>query len=551
MNLKNVLTGIVLLLIVGCRPTQPSYPIKISSTLAPKKAKFTTSEKSNWQFRDIVHDTIPGVSLEKAYDQLLQNKQSDTVIVAILDSGYDLNHEDLKDQIWTNPKEIPNNGIDDDQNGYIDDIHGWNFLGSANKTVIYENYEFVRILKKLKPRFDHLDPNEIQEKNRKKYKIYQKAIEELDKNIALLKEDYKFLQELINARKALDSYFSRTDYAIEELSQIDPKGDTLFKKHIQKRKFALHYNMGKAWEDNYRITVEIKEKYNLNLDYNGRAIIGDNPDVLGDGLYGNHDLVGDLSLESHGTNVAGIIAATRHNGIGMDGVTNMVKIMAIRTTPRGDEYDKDVANGIRYAVDNGAKIINMSFGKAFSLEQQLVHDAIIYAEKHDVLIVSSAGNESTNIDDNPYYPNDHNPDTGKEIATNFMSIGATTFLFDKYILADFSNYGKKNVDIFAPGYNIYTTAPNNTYQTESGTSISAPIVSGIAALIKSYYANLSMIEIKEILLNSGVTYNVDIAFKQENGTKKMVPFSELSKSGKVVNAYNALLLAEQVSKGKK
>ncbi|MCK8521485.1 S8 family serine peptidase [Aquimarina sp. D1M17] len=517
--------------------------------LIPKQQKLSEQEKKDWHFKDIIDDTIPGISLNKAYKELLKDKKGDTVIVAVLDSGFDINHEDLGDNIWKNSKEVSGNGLDDDNNGYIDDIHGWNFLGNATQTIVYENYEFIRVLKKLKPRFEHINANTIDPKDQMLYSLYLKAQKELDKNIALLKEDYQFLKDVVDARKAIDQYLSRTDYTIEELSQIDPKGDTLLQKHIKERKSSLRYNMDKDWEEYFKKVTEIKEKYSLNIHYDGREIIGDNPEILGNELYGNNDTEGDLELESHGTNVVGIIAANRKNDIGINGVTNLVKIMVIRTTPRGDEYDKDVANGIIYAVDNGAKVINMSFGKEFSLNHKLVHEAIKYAEKNDVLLISSAGNESKNIDEIDYYPNDYDLRTKNEIANNFISVGASTFS-PKHLVAYFSNYGKMNVDIFAPGYNIYTTAPKDTYETNGGTSFSAPIVSGIAALIKSYYANLSMLEIKNIILNSGVDYNNILELKQDDGTKKSIPFSELSKSGKVVNAYNALLMAEQMSKRK-
>jgi cell wall-associated protease len=290
---------------------------------------------------------------------------------------------------------------------------------------------------------------------------------------------------------------------------------------------------------------------NLNVSYNERHFFDINEHLFEKG-YGNNNVSSNLSgitINNHSTRVTGIIAANRFNGIGVKGITSNVKIMPLSISPSGDEHDKDIALAIRYAVDNGAKVINMSFGKEFSLHKKWVIDAYKYAEKHNVLLVHSSGNNSFNVDENPYYPNDVDYENPNEVVANFINVGATTAKADSTLVASFSNYGKKNVDLFAPGAKIYTTASNNTYGFESGTSFSAPMVSGTAALIWSYYPKLSAKEVKQIILESGTGYDIEVLVP--GGEGKKAKFSELSKSGKVLNVYNAMQLAEKVSKKKR
>jgi subtilisin family serine protease len=259
-------------------------------------------------------------------------------------------------------------------------------------------------------------------------------------------------------------------------------------------------------------------------------------------------VIGAKDFESHGTHVAGIVAAARDNGKGVNGVAHNVKIMAVRVVPDGDEHDKDVALGIRYAVDNGAKVINTSFGKAYSPNKKWVYDAIIYAAKKDVLILNAAGNDGKNIDVEKTFPNDSR-DLMHEIADNVLTIGAMSLHYDAQLPANFSNYGKINVDVFAPGVGIYAPYPNDSYESISGTSMAAPSAAGVAALVRSYYPMLSASQVKHILMNSGIKINFDVI---KPGTKaERVPFSDLSVSGRVVNAFNALKMADRIVNGKK
>jgi subtilisin family serine protease len=299
----------------------------------------------------------------------------------------------------------------------------------------------------------------------------------------------------------------------------------------------------------FKDQVDSQLNYNLNKDFNGRKT-GDNPDDMTETHYGNNNVIGPEKKGAlHGTHVAGIIAAVRGNGIGMDGVANNVWIMPVRAVPNGDEYDKDIALAIRYAVDNGAKVINGSFGKSFSPHKQWVYDAIKYAASKDVLFVHAAGNDGHDIDksDYPNFPRDSDDFGQTEYADNVITVGALNDQFTDNLPAPFSNYGTKEVDVFAPGMKIWSTVPDNKYVYEQGTSMASPEVAGVAAVIREYYPKLTAKQVKQILMESGVTYNGDVKLGE---TKEVRPFSQASKSGKIVNAYNALVMADQMANGK-
>ncbi len=291
-----------------------------------------------------------------------------------------------------------------------------------------------------------------------------------------------------------------------------------------------------------------------NLAFNSRQSMGDNLYDINDKYYGNNNVIGSKDEESHATHVAGIVGATRNNDIGANGVANHVKIMSVRVVPDGDEHDKDVALGIRYAVDNGAKVINSSFGKAYSPNKQWVYDAIKYAASKDVLIVNAAGNDGANIDEEYTYPND-SKDLITEFTDNVLTVGAMSSNYNEKLPASFSNYGKINVDVFAPGVQVYSTVPKNHYAKYNGTSMAAPSAAGVATLVRSYYPKLTASQVKHILMNSGLKVDFDVikpgSKSKENPKGEMVPFSSLSVSGRVVNAYNALRMADYMVNGKK
>lgn len=498
-----------------------------------KKGALTENELKRWSHLDLDKDSIPGMSVDKVYSELLKGKTSTPVIVGIVDSGVDIEHEDLKSVIWTNKKEIPGNNIDDDKNGYVDDVHGWNFLGNITK----ENYEYERIIsnKKLVDEATYLKAKAINDKK----------IEEANQN--------KFQMELaLNGTKKADETLTKLlgkpTYTAEELDKI-MSTDQQVVQSVAIMKQMLAYGLSVAdlkKEIEKELDNSNKVQSGENLKTNYRKVLGDNPDDIKDAKYGDNNVMGpDKEEILHGTHVAGIVAQVRNNKIGGDGIANNVQILTVRAVPDGDEYDKDIALGIRYAVDNGAKVINGSFGKAFSPHKQWVYDAIKYAESKDVLIVHAAGNDAEDIDKEDNYPNDSD-DKKTEFADNMITIGALNYEYGTNVVADFSNYGKLNVDVFAPGVKIYASTPNNTYQFLQGTSMAAPNVAGVAALIRSYYPTLTAKQVKHILMDSGtaITTNVTVGGDENNSR----PFSELSQSGRMVNAYNAMVMAEKLAK---
>ncbi len=517
-------------------------------------AQDATISNDLWHHQDLKEDSIPGVSLNKAYKELLKDKKGQEIIVAVIDTEVDINHEDLKDQIWSNPKEIPNNGIDDDNNGYIDDIHGWNFIGNnKGENVIYANVETTRILRTYKNKFEGKTIEQIDPKDTIAYIDYSRAKERFKVQLKKATEDKEYgenmFKKIQEAKKELVNYFPNEAYTKENLSKIDTSNTDL-KPHIAIMSQLIAQNTKDEELREYLKLLDAPFKYYLNTEYNERSLIDDNPADISDTNYGNNNVTGNLKELYHGTLVSGVIAATRGNQIGIDGFSNQIQLMPLCISANGDEHDKDIALAIRYAVDNGAKVINMSSGKNFSLHESWVNDALTYAAKKDVLFISAAGNDYLNLDQRNSYPNDQLFD-GLERVNNCMLIGGSSKKINKKLSVSFSNYGKSSVDLFAPGIHITTTARFNKYEKVRGTSYAAPIVSGIAALIRSHYPSISASQVKQILMDSGISYDIKVRLIQEDRTKKMVPFSELSKSGKIVNAYNALLMAEEVAKRKK
>ena len=509
-----------------------TIPSQTEKTESPSKEAL-----KGWAHRDLLTTGYPGISLEKAYEAL-KGRKAQTVIVGVVDSGVDINHEDLKPIIWTNPKEIPDNGIDDDKNGYIDDVHGWNFLGDINQ----ENLEYVRILKK-----GNTNDPDYKRAEKKYNKEYQEANEKI--------ETYSQIRDRIAQSDALiQKQLGKKEYTEEDLDLIDTSSSLQLAGAVRGMKYLLGngVNIKETIEELSEGVKHYEErvKYGLNKEFNPRAVLKDNPDDINDKFYGNNNVIGPTAEGAlHGTHVAGIIAAVRHNNIGMDGVADHVRIMPVRTVPDGDEYDKDVALALRYAIDNGAKVINTSFGKEFSPHKQWVYDALKYAAEKDVLIVNAAGNDAKNIDVQPTFPDD-NID-GKEFTDTMITIGALNYEYNENLVASFSNYGKNNVDLFSPGVQIYATVPENKYKFLDGTSMAAPEVAGVAALIRAYFPNLKAREVKQILMESGLTPTISeviVGGPDEEQEAKRMPFSDLCKSGKMVNAYNAIILAAQRSK---
>jgi len=536
------------------------------SGMPEKKLKLDRDQLKEWPHMSMVSDTVPGISTKKAYEEIIKNHKGKTVIVGVLDSGVDIHHEDLVDVLWINEKEIAGNGKDDDGNGYIDDIYGWNFLGDA----VYDNLEFTRIIKKLKPKYDGKSKEEIKAEDQEEYDLYVRAKKEHEKETKEAKNILNRIESNISqfeqtklmflgAVDILKEHSQTDDLKLKEIEEISSE-----EQEVNQAKFMVSQIMIQSGADSLNEVVEEFDKageqmeeaidyyqnqldYHLNLDFDGRSIVGDDVNDINDTDYGNNDVTGpseDKDDIVHGTHVAGIIAATRNNGIGMDGVAHNVKIMSLRAVPDGDEYDKDIALGIRYAVDNGAKIINMSFGKYFSTNPEWVIDAIKYAVEHDVLLVKAAGNDSKDLDENRVYPNDQWPGQEEEISDNMIVVGALAPSYGENLVAPFSNYGKNTVDVFAPGLQIWAPTPFNKYKFLAGTSMAAPEVAGIAALIRSYFPKLTAAQVKQVIMDSGITTDQEVVLGENQDIRK--PFSEASKSGRMANLYNALIMASKM-----
>jgi cell wall-associated protease len=377
---------------------------------------------------------------------------------------------------------------------------------------------------------------------------YKNAKADYEKKYTEALEGKQQVDFLLNTNKIIQTYLKKDDYTLEELNAIVTTNEELNKsKMIMTRVIGQSGPKFSADIEEYRKYVYDQLNYNLNKEFNGRQAVGDNPDDINDTKYGNNIVYGPDKEEAlHGTHVAGIIAQVRNNTVGGDGVANNVEIMAIRAVPNGDEYDKDIALAIRYAVDNGAKVINGSFGKSYSPNKQWVFDAIKYAEKKDVLFVHASGNDGNDIDleKNINFPND-SEDNKIEFASNVLTVGALNNVYGQTVVAPFSNYGTINVDVYAPGMEIYASVPNNKYKYEQGTSMASPNAAGVAALVRSYYPKLSAKQVKQILMDSGTSLPASVELGENNDKKSA---ADTSKSGKMINAYNALILADKISK---
>ena len=533
-SLKHLLYSILWVLLPLFALAQPADP-----QLVPK----------SWHLLDPEQDQVQGISVEKTYLTLLKDQPSRTITVAIIDSGIDIDHEDLKDVLWTNDREIEGNSIDDDKNGYVDDVHGWNFIGGKEGNVNEDTDELTRVYKKLKNEFEGVDEKKISKKQRTAYEDYKKKKEKFEKLATKNKEQYeRYLSLYQNISESVDTLkllLETTELSPEIVGKFETSDPTLlFAKGLVLNIFK---NVG-ATANLEGFLEELKEavdhfgriaNYGYNESFDPRSIVGDNYNDPYEQGYGNSDVKGPDPM--HGTHVAGIIAANRKNELGVKGIADNVKIMSVRAVPNGDERDKDVANAIRYAVDNGAHIINMSFGKSLSPQKEAVDKAVKYAERKGVLLIHAAGNSSDNIDEEKNFPTRFY-DGGKE-AKNWVEVGASGPGADKNLTADFSNYGKKSVDLFAPGVNIYSTLPGNQYKQLNGTSMASPVTAGVAAVLLSYFPHLSPTEVIDIIRQS--TRKFDQLVVTKPGGKGEVPFSELSKTGGILNMYEAVKLAQQ------
>jgi cell wall-associated protease len=511
-----------------------------------------TTVPRDWHMLDFQQDHIYGISVDKAYQDLLKNMKSTPVVVAIIDSGIDTLQEDLKPVLWHNPIE-KNNGLDNDKDGYVGDYYGWNFIGSKdpNKNVTKDTEECLRIYYKYKDRFSAItSEDQLSKKDRPLYRewlrtkpfVLQSTPEQKSVNM------YTSMQKFLNENNpVIQKELNKPVYTISDIKAYRPIDE---QEMVSKRNLMTMFrilgpdstnvmlnNRLSYLIDSLKVLVKMPET--KPLDYRD-SIVGDNYANFNDRYYGNNNVMaGD---HRHGTHVAGIIGAVRNNGVGMNGIADNVKIMMIRAVPDGDEHDKDIAESIRFAVDHGAKIINMSFGKPFSPEQKWVEDAFKYAAKKDVLIVKAAGNDGKDIDTVASYPTTRYL-KGNKLMPNVLTIGASGPLMSG-LIAPFSNYGKTMVDVFAPGVRIYSTVPGvSNYAAMSGTSMASPVVAGLAALLKSYFPKLTAVQIKKVIEDSVTKISEPV---RKPGSSEMVPMTDLCKSGGIVNAYNAVKLAETI-----
>jgi subtilisin family serine protease len=533
-----------------------------SSVVTPSKSDF-----NQWHMLDAADGSL-GVSAIRSYNELLKGKKSTPVVVAIIDSGTETFHEDLRDKIWLNSDEIPDNGKDDDKNGYIDDVHGWSFIGGPGGDVSTDNLEFTRIFREKKAKFGSVtDASQVAKADKADYEHYLKMKTEYDRRMEEAQGglmQIAMVEEFANgAKDAVRQFLGKDNYTVEEVAAIQTDDEFLTAaKGFVIMTMTEDIDAQIAEGRNY---YQAQTDYQLNLDFDPRSMVGDNYNDINERIYGNNHIDGPEA--EHGTHVGGIVGAG-WNGKGMDGICENAQLMVIRCVPNGDERDKDVANAIRYAADNGARIINMSFGKSFSPGKEAVDEAAKYAESKGVLLIHAAGNDAKNIDVQPNFPTDNYKNGG--VCNTWMEIGASGPTREA-LMADFSNYGKKSVDVFSPGVDIYSTIPGGGYKDNSGTSMAAPVASGVAATIMSYYPHLSAADVKAIMMKSATDYRkvkiertverkamgkffarVFISKKKNEKSEipprtyktKSVRFGDMSVTGGVINLYEALKMAE-------
>jgi len=511
-----------------------------------------TAPPDDWFHLDKETDHLQGISTQKMYE-FLKGKKSETVVVGVIDSGIDTKHEDLKAVMWVNTDEVAGNHLDDDKNGYVDDVQGWNFIGGKDgKDVAFDQLEVTRLYVKYRKKYKGADFSKLSKKEKKEYQQYKKLEKEIQEKKEEMKGNAALYGGILEAVQNLMKAIGKEDISKEDLDNFQSDDPQML------RAAAVLSNVLENGAELKEFKDQLKEAYDYysnqlnyyyNPDYNPRSIVGDNYADSYQRDYGNNDVQGPDAM--HGTHVAGIIGAIRNNGIGVNGIADNVRIMSVRTVPDGDERDKDVANAIIYAVNNGASVINMSFGKGYAWDKDAVDKAVKYARKHDVLLVHAAGNSSQNNDETDNFPNDQYRKAGwfkPKKADNWLEVGAISWQDGEEIPASFTNYGKQNVDVFSPGVDIYSTVPGNKYKHLDGTSMAAPVVAGLAAVLRSYYPRLTAVQVKDVIMQSVEKLHVKV---KKPGSDELVPFSELSQTGGVVNGYNAVRLADKTLGKKK
>lgn len=505
-----------------------------------------TETPKDWHLLDRNKTGHYGISLDKAYD-FLKGRKSKQVIVAVIDSGIDTLQEDLKPILWRNPGEIPGNGIDDDKNGYMDDVYGWNFLGNRDgQNVKEDSYEGARVYWNLKEKYygKTIDTTQMKAAEKLVYTTFLRAkgnvVDDIDPAELLMMQ--RLLPPLKRGDSIIMKSLGKNTYDGNDLKKYSPFApDAKVATSIMLDMCEMNNSFDITNNDivAFFSGKVRKGKSSQAPPQNFRNdIVKDNYDDINDRFYGNSDVM--AGTPSHGTHCSGIIGAVRDNNLGMNGIADNVRIMMVRAVPDGDEHDKDIANAIRYAVDNGARVISMSFGKSFSPQKSWVDDAVKYAASKDVLLVHAAGNDSKNNDSTFNFPSpEYVNNSGR--AKNYITVGANGDVSNGGFTASFSNYGKKEVDVFAPGVGIYSTLPGgDKYGSMSGTSMAAPVVAGLGALLLQYFPELSAEQVKYVIEKSvsPITEKVTLP-----GSEELVSLSEISKTGGEINAYAAVKLA--------
>lgn len=527
----------------------PARPPAAATSAAAEPATVARSTydvpPTNWQLLDEAADHVPGISVLRADSVLLRGmRPAQTVLVAVIDGGVDTAHVDLRPHLWQNPGEIAGNGKDDDGNGYVDDTWGWDFIGGpGGKDIDHETLELTRLYSRCK----HIAPLSVAGPALSADECARIATEYETKRLAAAKT----LDNINNAGDALDRAQQILSAAIHDSLTAARVKAFQPGNGLEQQARSVYLQLADAGIDKKAIDEARKEyesqvKFGYDSTYNPRSIVGDDLMDLSQRDYGNRDVMGPDAL--HGSHVSGIIGAVPDSAAGIQGVAQSVRIMMIRTVPDGDERDKDVANAIRYAVDNGARVINMSFGKEFSPQKSAVDAAVQYADAHGVLMVHAAGNDGKDIDEGHNFPTPYYLDGGR--AQNWIEVGASSWKGGDTLATTFSNYGQQRVDVFAPGEAIKSTIPGNKFERDDGTSMASPVVTGLAALIMSYYPKLSAADVRRIILASASRYPTQMVVRP--GAKDgdpLVPFGTLSVTGGIVNAYAALQLAAKESAG--
>jgi len=552
-----VLTTLVAVALSACRPAArpaagPAPAPAPIATPAPAGRADTAAAAlleppANWQLLDEATDRVPGISALRAERELLAGKAPKrTVVVAVIDAGVDTAHADLRANLWTNAKEVAGNGKDDDRNGYADDGRGWNFIGGRDgKSVGPDTYEVTRLYVRCTGGAASgavVQTLPVPERTRCDSIVTDFRREKAEAE-QTLEQVRTIAQVLARAVPILQQALGTDSLSVERVTALRPRNNQVQQARGFYLQLAANGITPESVEDALK-AYESRVEYGLNPSFNPRDIVGDDYANLAQRRYGNADVMGPDA--GHGTHVGGIIGAVRANGVGVDGIAPAVRIMSVRAVPDGDERDKDVANAIRYAVDNGAHVINMSFGKAYSPQKGAVDEAVKYADTRGVLIVHAAGNEGEDLARKANYPTATYLSGGR--AQNWIEVGASSWRGGDSLVAPFSNYNQTQVDVFAPGVDILSTVPGGGYKRESGTSMAAPVVSGLAATLMAYYPTLTAADVKRIILASATRRPDQMVLRPgSHGGGEKVPFGTLSATGAIVNAYAAIRMADEMS----